>query len=473
MRFKQVSFRFTKEMKTRIINLLISLTIMLGATTFVTAATTVVITGATLIDVRTGESTKNSLVIVENDRLKFVGKIGGAQIPKDARIIDANDKWIIPGLMDMHAHVAELPPPILNLYLANGVTTIRDPGGNLTLLRLMREQINSGKITGPRLNFCGPILDGNPPVWAAGSLMTDTPQRAESTVNFLVDQGVDCIKVYNNITEPVLETIVRTAHKRGIPVIGHVPRAMTMTRAVELGMDGLEHIRVTGREMLPLEEATKIDFLPLGRRETLLWQQFDLESDKIKRLIALLVEKKIFLNPTLTVDENTFAGVHRTQAQNPNNRFLPREFFEEYLKQIKADLYNVPAEQQEIAIAGFKKRQKFIAMLSRAGVRITAGTDGFGLGTLLPGFGLQHELRLLQDSGLKPIAALRAATITAAQALRRESEIGSIETGKFADLVILNADPLTDISNAENIQLVIKGGQIYDPNVLIGGNRNK
>jgi len=133
-----------------------------------------------------------------------------------------------------------------------------------------------------------------------------------------------------------------------------------------MGLDGLEHIRVTGREMLPLEEANKIDFLPLGRRETLLWQKFDLESDKIKRLIALLVEKKIFLNPTLTVDENTFTGIHKMQAQDTNNRFQPQEFFEERVKEIKPDLYNVPAEQQEIAIAGFKKRQKFISMLSRA-----------------------------------------------------------------------------------------------------------
>lgn len=434
-------------------------------------ATSVVISGATVIDVRTGERIKNGVIVIEGDRIKQVGKAGEVDIPASAQIVDARGKWVIPGLTDMHSHVSSTPGLPLGLYLANGVTTIRDPGGNLTLLRLMREQIDSGKLTGPRLYFAGPILDGNPPVWPSGSILVDTPERAESAVNFLIDQGVDYVKVYNNITEPVLKAIIRTAHQREIPVVGHVPRSITMTRAVELGMDCLEHIRVTGRELLPLEEANKIDFLPLGRRETLLWQQFDLGSGEIAKLVALLVEKKVFLDPTLAVDEKTFVFFNEPQAKDPNNRFLPREIADEWAGRQTPEIYKVPIELRAAAIAGFKKRQQFVGMLSRAGVQIIAGTDGPGFGKLLPGFGLQHELELLVESGLKPIEAIRAATITAARALKRDKELGSIEVGKFADLVILNADPLTDIGNAKKIHLIMKGGQTYEPAALLGDHK--
>ncbi|HET9227223.1 MAG TPA: hypothetical protein VFR31_11180, partial [Thermoanaerobaculia bacterium] len=256
----------------------------------------VVIQGGTLVDVHTGRQTTDSLIIVEGSRIMQVGSASEIAVPPGARVIDARDRWIIPGLMDMHAHITATRNIPLELYLANGVTTIRDPAGNLTLLRLARQEIESGKRTGPRLFFSGYVLDGNPPLWPDLSIIADTEERAESAVHFLIDQGADSIKVYNSIKEPVLAAIVRTAHGRGIPVIGHVPRSMTMTRAVELGMDGLEHIRVTGRELLPPEEADKIDFLPLVEREALLWQKFDLDSDRMKELVSFLAAKKIFLD---------------------------------------------------------------------------------------------------------------------------------------------------------------------------------
>ncbi len=428
----------------------------------------IVVTGATLIDVHTGKPIKDSVIVIEGDRIKQVGIRGEVTISSSARIIDGRGKWIIPGLMDMHSHISGTVDLPLSLYIANGVTTVRDPGGNLSLLHRLREQLNAGKTIGPRLFFAGPILDGTPPVWPGGSIVVDTSEAAIDTVNSLIDKGVDFIKVYNNIREPVLKSIIQTAHKRSIPVIGHVPRSITMTRAVELGMDCLEHIRITGRELLSEDEANKIDFLPLGRRETLLWQRFDLDSEQLKKLVALLVLKKTFLDPTLTIDEATFAGGYEANLTNQNNRFLPRDVVDAWTRGPRPEIYNIPVELKETAVQGFRKRQQFVGMMSRAGVQILAGTDGVGLGTLLPGFGLQHELELLVASGLKPIDTIRAATITAARALKRETELGSIETGKLADLVMLNADPLAEISNTQKIHLVIKGGQIYFPSVLLG-----
>ncbi|MFY9557534.1 MAG: amidohydrolase family protein [Blastocatellia bacterium] len=425
----------------------------------------VVIKGATLIDVHTGGQLNDSEIVIEGDLITQVGRASAITTPKDAQVIDGRNKWIIPGLMDMHAHVSGLDASSLVLFIANGVTTIRDPGGNLSRLRLVRQEIDSGERVAPRLFLAGYVLDGNPPLWPALSIVVETPERAESVVNSQIDQGVDLIKVYNSITEPVLAAIVLAAHKRGVPVIGHVPRSMTMTRVAEMGIDGLEHIRITGRELLTLEEANRIDFLPLAQREALLWQRYDLGSDKMKRLISFLAEKKVSLDPTLTIDQINSLSLFEQQSNDPNNRFLPRHTRAAWSGP-KPDVFKVPSELKEVSQAGFKKRMQFVEMCSRAGVQIIAGTDGAGLGKLLPGFGLQHELQLLSQAGLSPVQVVQAATINAARALRKEKDLGSIESGKLADLVILNSNPLVDIRNMSAIHAVITRGRVLDRKTL-------
>jgi imidazolonepropionase-like amidohydrolase len=429
-------------------------------------ASTLAITGGTMIDVRSGNRLTDAVVVIEGDRIKAVGRAGSVQVPSGATVIDARGKWLIPGLTDMHMHVGSRMDMPMGLFLANGVTTIRDPGGTVSIQRLLRQEIDADKRIGPRMFIAGAILDGNPPVFPTNWII-DTPQRAVSSVNFLIDQGVDCIKVYNNITEPVLEAILKTAAARNTIVIGHVPRIMTMTHAVEMGLDHLEHIRITGRELLPKEEADQIDFLPLSRRETLLWDKYDLSSPKVTALVDLLAKKKVFIDPTFTADEALFVeSVYQAEQTDPNNRYLPRAIVEQW-SQPPPDLYRVPRELREMSAKGFPKRLQFIGMCYRAGVRIVTGTDGAGLGTMLPGFGLQHELVLLSQAGLPPIAVLRAATITAAESLGHEKELGTIEPGKFADVILLTADPLADIANASEIHVVIKGGRAYQAAELL------
>jgi hypothetical protein len=231
-------------------------------------------------------------------------------------------------------------------------------------------------------------------------------------------------------------------------------------------MKSLEHIRITGREMLPVEEANQIDFLPLGQREPLLWKKFDVASPKFTELIGHLANTGIYLDPTLTIDESDFVLGTTAQRNNPNNSVLPPEWVK-FAESYQSPVYEVPAPLKEIAREGFKKRQQFVGMCSRAGVKIIAGTDGPGLGTLVPGYGLHHELELLVESGLSPEQALRAATLTAAEVLGKDKELGSVEPGKLADMVIVEADPLADIRNANKIELVIKGGKQYRPRDLV------
>ena len=422
------------------------------------------IVGGTLVNVRNGNEVENTIVLIRGDRVTDVGLAGALHTPTDARLVDAHGKWIIPGLIDMHAHLwanddTEVLP--LALFLANGVTSIRDPGDSVLVMRLTKDEIESGKRIGPRMFFCGDLLDGMPPLYRESTLLVNTPERAHSAVMFLADQGVNCIKVYNSIKEPELREIVRTAHTRNLPVIGHIPRSLTLIHSVELGMEGLEHIRITGKDMLPIQQAQSIDFLPVAERETRLWQQFDLHSEKMRQLVQFLADKKIFLDPTLVKDEYVFAMTNEEHIDNPNNRYLPPQLFSKWKAESAPQFNEIPAELKQAAIDGFEKRKEFVGLCSRAGVQVVAGTDGTYLGLLLPGFGLQHELELLVQSGLSPLQAIQAATINAAAGLRKGDILGAVEPGYFADLIVLEADPLKDIRNTQKIDLVIKAGQSY------------
>jgi imidazolonepropionase-like amidohydrolase len=430
-----------------------------------TSSTVLVLRGGTLVDVASGKEISDSTIVMRGERIEQIGS-GNRAIPEGAQVIDAKGKWIVPGLIDSHAHADNPDETPFSLYLANGVTTIRNPGGNITVLRLTREQLIRGELIGPRLFFSGPLLDGIPPVWPDMSLLVDTPQRARSAVNFLADQGVDFVKVYNNVKEPELRAIIETAKERGLPVAGHIPRSITMTHAVELGMTRLEHIRITGREMLSADEADQIDPLPLGRREPLLWQRFDLQSEKMQALVQRLAQSQIFLDPTLVIAEETEVPNPDADKNDPNNQYLSPKVVERYVN-LKSPIYELPAELQAAGLEAFHKQEKFVGMCNRAGVKIIAGTDGPGIGSLLPGFGLHRELELLVESGMSPLEALRAASLTGAEALGKDDRLGTVEPGKFADMVVLDADPLQEIQNLRKIHLVVQGGKTYAPDALL------
>lgn len=428
----------------------------------------VAIIGGILLDVETGKELNDYTIIVEDNRIKEVGPPDQISHPASAEVFDASGKWILPGLIDMHCHLGnEEVQALMNLYLANGITTIRDVGGNVTQLRLLRRAVDSRMRIGPRISIAGQILDGDPPLWPDISFLVDTPLQAENAVKFLASQGVDFIKVYNNIKEPVFKVIIETAQTYNLPVIGHIPRSMTMSRAVELGMKGLEHVRITGKELLPPDEANSIDFMPYAKRETLLWQRFDLDSKEMRRLIRLLVNTKVFLDPTLSAAEATFVLTPSIQIEHPNNDYLPSQIFDnwkEWYKNIENDdTFSIPPEMKKAAVEGYEKRKRFVGLCAQAGVQILAGTDGPDLGTLLPGFGLHHELELLVEAGLETLQAIQAATLVAARALNQEHDIGTVEAGKLADLIVLDANPFENIANIKQIHLVMKDGEIYDP----------
>lgn len=424
------------------------------------------LTGGTVVDVKNGRLIPNATILIRGDRIVRVGS-RDVQIPPNARIERVDGRWILPGLIDMHVHVSTVQGVPLGLYVANGVTAVRDLGGNITVLRSVRDALDEP--TGSprvRLFFAGAILDGKPPAAPRFSFIIDTPERAASAVDFLVDQTADVVKVYNGVSATVLKAIVTAARARGVPVVGHVPRALTVRQAVELGLSGIEHAALRTRDLeewniLTRVEADRIDALrSVTERQTNVWRRVDVNAREIRALVADLATKEVFFDPTLSVDEYGTLFLYDSEAEHPNNRYLSRDFVSANLGP-EHDIFRVPGAMRTDAAAGLTKRREFVALSYRAGVPIVAGTDGPGIGTLAAGFGLHRELELLVEAGLTPLDALRAATINAARALRRESVLGSVEAEKYADLVVLTANPLQNIRNSATIEAVISRGQYW------------
>jgi Amidohydrolase family len=423
------------------------------------------ITGSTLVDVHTGRTVHDTTILIAGDRIRHVGSSQDIHVPEGTRVLDARGRWIVPGLIDMHVHVSTMPDVPLELYVANGVTAIRDLGGNLTALRMLREAPQDPDRPRPRLFFVGAILDGAAPSAPRISIIVDTPKRATSAVGFLIDQGVDAIKVYNGVSNAALSAIVSAAAAKALPVVGHVPRAITAARAAQLGLNGIEHSAVRAVDLqewglLSPEDADRIRATTsVTQREAAVWERLPLDAAPLRALIAHLAKSRIFLDPTLSTDEYATLFLYDQQAEHANNRYLKRSFVELNLGP-EHDVFRVPSEMRALAEAGMEKRRKFVGMSHRSGVTIVAGTDGPGIGTMAPGFGLHRELALLVEAGLAPLDALRAATINAARALGHHRTLGAVEAGKFADIVVLAANPLEDIRNTQRIESVIVDGRI-------------
>ncbi len=423
--------------------------------------------GATVIDVVGETYATDQTVLVSDERITQVGPRDEVVIPADARRHDVTGHWVLPGLVDMHCHLTghnhELP---LELFLLNGVTTVRDPGGPVTQQRLLREQVQAGTRLGPRLLIAGELLDGNPPVWPGFSYLIDTRERGVAAVRHLASQGVDCVKIYNHVAPDVLAAVISVSRELGLPVIGHVPRRMSMLQAIQAGMNGLEHIRVTGSDFLPPERAAELDMLPVSEREPRLWELIELSEPWIETLIEAMVSHDVTLDPTLVIDDVIYDEGIAGQADHPDNSYLPESARRSAAAGEVPAIMQMPDQLRALARAAEPKRREFVRRCWHAGVRVTTGTDGAALGKLLPGFGVHHEIALLRDCGLSPFGSLQAATISAASALNLADQIGSVEAGKAADFGVWTSDPVSSRLRPTDLAFVVLGGAVHRPSAL-------
>jgi imidazolonepropionase-like amidohydrolase len=402
--------------------------------------------GATLIDGTGKPPIPNATVVTSNGKIVAAGPSASVQIPGGAQRIDVSGKYIIPGLWDMHAHYEQVEwGPI---YLAAGVTTVRDVGNEYDFITQVRDAVNSGKALGPHMLLAG-IVDGDGPM-AIGITRVNSPADAEKWVTRYHDSGFQQIKIYSSVKSDNVKAICTEAHKFGMTVTGHIPNGMNAYEGVEDGMDMINHIHYISDLLLPKDfDPSKVK----GVERLKVMAAADINSEQGKQAVAFLKEHGTVIDPTMALFEMmTRAASEPATQMEPGIARVAPELREQLVSggmPPEAAPYGQKIAQEDLAIIG---------ALHKAGVPIIAGTD-----QAVPGFSLYREIELYVQAGFTPMEALQSATIVPARAMKVDGDSGSIEVGKRADLDVLDANPLDDIHNVRTVRTVVANGVIYDP----------
>jgi hypothetical protein len=380
-------------------------------------------------------------------------------------VIDATGKYVNPGMIDAHVHLVHVidfahvtGDEILPLFLANGITSIRDIGDDIVAEKLVARFADSHPESCPRVYLASPLIDRDPPYHRdIGRAVTD-PEAVPAFVGDMAAWGVSTLKIYVGTERPVGRRIIEEGHRRGMFVAGHLGR-YTAQDAVADGIDGLEHIWSVFNYIFP-------DEVPMADRWKVEYRAgIDLNTSIARSLIASLRERRVAVDPTMVVFRNQFLLVDQPMIlENPDNTYAPqrlRNWWEDYRKR-----RGPPPETLDLRKRELRNYLTLTGMLYRNSVTLLAGTDTPEPYTP-PGFSLHQELELFVESGVPPGAALQAATINTARALHATADIGSVEQGRRADLVILQADPTKDIRNTRRIWKVVKSGTVLDPQLLL------
>jgi imidazolonepropionase-like amidohydrolase len=428
-------------------------------------------THVTLIDTGGGPTQPDMSVIVTNDRITEIGRTGDVSVPQTSRVVDAAGKFMIPGLWDMHIHWYDRDS--LPLFIANGVTGVRQMWG-MPQHHTWRKAIESGTLLGPRMVIASPILDGPNPVWPM-SVSVTTEADGRSAVRKFRQEGADFIKVYSLLPKAVFFAIADETKKQGLSFAGHVPRSVSAADASDAGQKSIEHLTgileaSSDREEELRKQIEAIYFnLPAGQRlpgparqrpvSRLMSDTFS--AEKASTLFARFRRNGTWQTPTMTVLRSTAFLDDPTFRNDPRLKYVPTAVKGSWNPANDFRFRQKTAEDFELARVVYRKQVDVVGMMARANVGILAGTDVLNP-FCFPGFSLHDELRLLVQAGLTPLAALQSATLNPARFLGREKDLGTIEKGKLADLVVLDANPLADIGNTGKIHAVLVGGRLLN-----------
>jgi imidazolonepropionase-like amidohydrolase len=380
----------------------------------------IAITHVTVIDCTGAAAMPDATVVLAGGLISAVGTNRAVKIPQGARVVDASGKFMIPGLWDMHGHLTDATEDAFPLLIMNGVTGVRDMGGDLVQIDRWRSDINGGVRVGPHIIRAGPFVDG-PKEGVSNRLTVRTPEEARQAVRDLKTKGVDFIKVHNALSPDAFFALMDEAHKEHIPVAVHLPKGVSSAEASDAGVASLEHIETINESALwrkgatakTVEQAVDENLGPAGKE---LFQRF--------------VKNGTWYVPTLVAYERGFV------------------------------LWSNDPESLKPRLDVHEKQIELVRMMHRAGVQIMAGTD-FSDWALVPGIDLHNELALLVEAGFSPMEALQAATLNPAKFLGKTDTYGTIQVGRAADLVLLDMNPLEDISHTRKIHAVVLGGKFF------------
>ena len=410
-------------------------------------AQTIALVGGDIVDGLTDVTQKDMVMIIKDGRIAAIGSRSTMEVPNDAKVIDVTGKTLMPGLWDIHAHSNQVQ--WAPAYLAGGITTIRDNGNEIEFATAFRDAIANDGLLGPDILLAG-MTDGAG-AKGNGIVRATNAEEAREVVATYHSNGYKQIKIYNSLTPDVLKVLAEEAHNKGMTVTGHIPAAVgTIKDAVELGMDMFSHDRAVYSVLFP--EKTK---LQAGKD---MLENPEVSDDRIENAIDFLLKNKIALDPTMNIRLllNTAEG-EPLETVEPDVGRIAYELWEgkRFRKGKRPD-----AVKKEVA--RYTKGAEIIGDFFRAGVPIVAGTDNF-----VPVFSLYLEIETYQKlGGLTPLEAIQTATIIPARVMGMDSETGTLEINKQADIAILDKNPLVDISNIRTVSAVLTNGNYYDSTPL-------
>lgn len=427
----------------------------------------IIIANATIIQISNGNLIKGKDIVVKGGKIAAIVAHKN-NYPAAVQVINAKGKFLIPGLWDMHMHfgggdsLIEENKNLLPLFLAHGITVVRDAAADIsTEVIKWRNDIAAGRLMGPAIFTSGPKLEGINSIWI-GDLEIGDSQQLQSALDSLSRLKVDFIKITDNTIKPPLYLeALKAARKRGWPVSGHIPYALTMDQVVDAGLSSVEHMAyvlkagATGEASIAraIQEGrmTSKEVMPL------VLQQFD--EKYAMEVYKKMAAKGTAVVPTLSISRVTAYMDQENHWSDDYLHYIGQGLKNTYywrLKRAAADTKEAIALRHQV----FEKAASLLPLLQKAGVSIIAGTDAGYLNSFdYPGIGLHDELGLLVKYGLTPLQALQASIINGPAYFRKSNEYGKINAGYYADFLLLEANPLTDISNTKRINSVMVNGK--------------
>jgi hypothetical protein len=429
-----------------------------------------IITNVNIIDTRQGLTSPNLTVVIKNGRIDSIAKHAMIASSQKTQVVNGTGKYLIPGLWDMHAHSAGGPAApwnekvILPLYIANGITGIRDMGGNLQLLQQREQSIQRGELLGPHMYISGPFLNGGKPY--EYTITTNSPQEGRAAVDKLAGEHVDFIKILSNLPRDTYFAIAEESKKQKLTFAGHVPESISAADASAAGQRSIEHLsgltiacsreesELRRQRAAAIEKGDNAAYHAAGVRSL---DTYD--PEKARTLFAEFKKNETWQVPTLSW-WRVQSQIDSLSASDPLLKYVPASARKD--KEWNLDQIRQSATPE--LVADLKRAMTRYIELTRglheAGVPIMAGTDSPDP-WVFPGFSLHDELELLVDAGFTPAQALRAATYNPAEFIGKSSDYGMAEKGLVADLVLLDANPLLDIRNTRRISAVILRGKLF------------
>ena len=428
------------------------------------------ISNVAVVDVSSGDIIQDQVVLISGDTIRKVVSAGEVDQYSAKETIDGAGKFIMPGLWDMHVHfrggdtLVEENKDLLPLFLAYGITSVRDAGGDITPSVLeWREQIKNKKLAGPQIFTPGPKLDGDKPAWA-GSIKISDSTEIGAALDSLQSIGADYVKMYDgNLSEELFYGIIKEAEERGLKTTGHMPLTANFLKAIDLGLDGAEHMYYPLTATSPVADSLRQQNIGYGMMEEII-DTYD--PQLAQEVFDTMSREDVFITPTLYIGKTLAEILDRDHSRDTLLPYIGSGIQETYkgriegAKRAKASGSNMREKMEQISA-------RMISPMQEAGVKILAGSDSGPYNSFVyPGESLHGELNSLVNAGLSPQQALQTSVINGPLFFDLQDSYGSVSEGKVADLLLLDKNPLENIENLKEIFAVVRAGETFDKSRL-------